>query len=133
MQSQISSSRNHLNFLFKFTPNISLSFIYSTPNDYLSNVSIYQSHLVLSPTVSASHLFIPIFNLRLTTSQIIRTLRHTTIFIPTLTHKVPFTDHFSFCVNSPTNDFITRSVEYLLKPAKYCNVFLSSILDKSIL
>ena len=31
--------------------------------------------------------------------------------------SAPFTDHFSSCVNSPTNDFITRSVEYLLKPA----------------
>ena len=47
--------------------------------------------------------------------------------------RVPLTDHFSFYVNSPTNDFITRSVEYLLNPATYCNVFLSSILDKSIL
>ena len=35
----------------------------------------------------------------------------------------PLTDHFSFCINSPTNVFITRSVEYLLNPNKYCIVF----------
>ena len=46
--------------------------------------------------------------------------------------SAPLTDHFSFCVNSPTNDFITRSVEYLLKPTMYCNVFSSSIFDKLI-
>ena len=47
--------------------------------------------------------------------------------------SAPLTDHFSFCVNSPTSDFITRSVEYLLKPARYCSVFSSSILLKLIL
>ena len=36
------------------------------------------------------HLLIPILNLRITTPQIIRMFRHTTILVPALSHKCPF-------------------------------------------